>query len=284
MSSPLSRSFAVLLPGVVLLLACVALLARCGGDDAPESLPDLPVSLAKLNLDGVARGGRFALELRGPGGPPVDITVPTHPGDSAQTVADRLVEEMRKTAWSERDTWKPWIVGLRIMHVDEVLFRNTDVGLHVRLSMGTWPPTQYGVVVRGAESETAPGILIVYGASNLESPESRARRLEAAMSSKEPIMQYLQQMASDANGSDSPAGVVLEFEAGQSSVQLFDRLAQRLTDGQWMVEGRGESLVCNAIPNGGALTHMSVYVRRGRGGEGVDHAADWTWGLTLVRP
>ena len=149
MSSPLSRRLMFVLPGVVLLLACCALVPSCGGDDVPSSRLGRPDRLAKLHLYGEGRGGRLALQLRGPGGPLLDIAVPTRPGDSAQAVADRLVEEMRRSAWPERATWNPWVVGLRFTHVDEILCRSTDVGLSIHLSMGALQPSRFEVSVHG---------------------------------------------------------------------------------------------------------------------------------------
>ena len=277
------RRFSALLSGVILLLACVVL-APVREADAPGSTPEPARSLAKLHLSGEGRGGHLAIQLRGSGGPPLNIRVPTHPGDSAQAVADRLVEEMRRSAWPERTTWKPWVVGLRITHVDELLFRCTDVGLHVDVSIGTWPPSPYGLVIRGVEPESAPGNLIVYGASNLESPEDRARKLEAALSSAEPMKEYFRLFLIEANDADTPTAKACAFETGQTTSQLLDGLARRLGDGRWMVERRGAALVCRTVANGGAPTYMHVYLRRGGQSEGAELAAEWAWGLKIHKP
>ena len=97
-------------------------------------------------------------------------------------------------------------------------------------------------------------------------------------------MACLKQIASGINGPGWPTSEDLEFDVEQTSGALLDELARRLADERWKIERRGDSLACDAAANGGAPTYMSIFLLRSGRRESAEHAADWTWGLSLERP
>lgn len=243
------RSLPELLAVVVLLAGCVCLVVVLLAVPATRNQA-ASARLAKVGIDGEAAGGVLQLGLRGSGGPPVDIAVPTWPGESAQSVADRLVREMRESPWPEQETWKPWVVGLRITQVDEVWFRCTDVGLHIHLTLATRPPRPYALVVRAEGSESTGGTVVVSGSGK----------------------------------GTSVAGSHVPFPEGQTSAQLLDRIERGLAEERWRVEREEEALVCREVGAGTAPTCMSLYVFLKRPDRAAGETDAPTWGLRLLEP